>query len=113
SHDIASAIFWLRGRPLREGDVERVRIFTGRKSWDMVARVGGKETIRTESGRARTKHVLLQTAFDGKAAAQRDIEVWMTEDEHHIPLAIRADLALGSLRIELLNYQPPQSREAE
>ncbi len=106
-HDIASAIFWLRDRPLNVGDVERVRIFTGRKAWDLVATVIGLDRVRTSSGRMEAKLVRLKTYFEGQAAAKRDIEVWMTNDDHHIPVALRADLALGSLRADLLDYSPP------
>jgi hypothetical protein len=106
-HDIASAIFYLRSRPLAVGDVERVRVFTGRKAWDMVATVVGPDRVRLPSGHFRTKRVRIQTAFDGKAAARRDIEVWMTDDAFHVPVAMRADLAVGSLRAELLEYTPP------
>ncbi len=108
SHDIASAIFWLRDRPLNVGDVEKIRVFTGRKAWDMKATVTGTERIRTQWGRMEAKHIRLHTQFDGDAAARRDIEIWMANAPHHVPLAIRADLALGSIRADLREYAPPR-----
>lgn len=110
-HDIASAVFWLRDRPLNPGDVEKIRIFTGRKAWDLVAQVVRTERVRTRSGRVPAKLIRLRTYFEGQASAQRDIEVWVTDDARHVPVAMRADLALGSLRAEIVEYAPPSELE--
>lgn len=110
AHDIASAMFWLRTRPLTVGDREQVRVFTGHRTWTLVARVEGRETITTPAGRYRTVRVRIRTHFHGKLAARRDIVLWMTDDPSHIPVRIEAPLVLGSLRADLARYLPGVSQ---
>ncbi|MDF1562578.1 MAG: DUF3108 domain-containing protein [Deltaproteobacteria bacterium] len=106
SHDLASAIFWLRGRPLLPGDKEAVRIFTGAKAWSLRTVVEGRERLSTSLGEREAVRVRFETQFRGKLAARRQILVWFTDDAAHVPVQIQAELVLGSLRAELASYFP-------
>lgn len=109
-HDVASAVFWLRTRPLALGDREKIGIFTGSRTWDMIATVEGKEAVETAAGRFETVRVRLRTSFSGKLAAKRDIVVWMTDDPAHVPVRAEAELVLGSVHADLARYLPGVSR---
>ena len=105
-HDVASAVFWLRTRPLHVGDREQVRVFTGHRTWVLVAHVEGKETVKTPAGRYHTVRVRLETHFHGKLAARHDIVLWMTDDTAHVPVRAEAELVLGSVQADLSTYLP-------
>lgn len=105
-HDFASAIFWLRQRPLENGDVEKISIFTGSKSIALEARVVGRESLEMAGRRWETVKVNLRVEFDGKFKPKRDLQIWYSDDAAHIPLRFEADLALGSLGAELQRYAP-------
>ncbi len=104
--DLASAMFWLRGRALEVGDRERVRIFTGARTWDLHGLVEGRETMMTPQGERTVVRVRFQSHRHGKRVEGRDITLWFTDDQAHIPVQIHAELFLGALRAELSTYQP-------
>ncbi len=105
-HDVASAVFWLRTRPLHVGDRDQVRVFTGYRTWDLVAHVEGKETVKTAAGTWHTVRVRLETHFHGRLAARHDIVLWMTDDRAHVPVRAEAELVLGSVQADLSTYLP-------
>jgi hypothetical protein len=37
--------------------------------------------------------------------AQESVTIWSTDDEHKIPIKMKADLSVGSLRAELESYK--------
>lgn len=110
AHDIASALFWLRAQPLKVNERYQVDVFTGKHAFVLGAKVEGTERLDTVVGERETLRLRLTTHFKGKLAAKRDIVLWMSHDEAHIPLAIEAELVLGSLRAELTQYLPGLAR---
>ena len=61
----------------------------------------GRETIRTKFGRVKTlkfrPYVMAGRAFK----EQESLTLWVSADANKIPLKIKADLAVGSLRADL------------
>lgn len=108
-HDFGSAIFWLRHRPLVDGELAELTIFNGRRPIGMTARVDGRETIDVLGTQRAAVRVRLEVGFEGKFES-RAMYIWYSDDEAHVPLRMRADLALGSIRVELTKYEPGLSR---
>ena len=61
----------------------------------------GRETIDTEFGKVKTlifrPYVMAGRVFK----EQESLTLWVSADENKIPLKIKADLAVGSLRADL------------
>lgn len=104
--DMASATFSLRNSALDIGKTYEFPVFTGTKTFTLKATVEGKETVESSMGRRECFKLRVQTAFDGKFTAKRDISVWLSTDASHLPVKLEADFALGSLVAELTDYKP-------
>ncbi len=106
SHDLTSAIFWLRRRPLHVGDEESLRIFTGVKPWHLQGVVEGRERLSTPSGEHSVVRLRLHTFEGGKPVEGRDVLLWFTDDAAHIPVRIHAQLGISTVHAELKGYLP-------
>ncbi|MGZ6099303.1 MAG: DUF3108 domain-containing protein, partial [Myxococcaceae bacterium] len=52
-----------------------------------------------------TVRVRMRTEFSGKLSA-REVRMWFTDDEAHIPVRMEADFALGPVVVEWTDYKP-------
>lgn len=103
--DVAGATFALRNRVLEVGQEYSYPVFTGSKTFMMRAKVEARETLDTKLGKQDVYRLRVSTDFSGKLASKRDMVAWFTADARHLPVRIEAELALGSLVAELMEYQ--------
>jgi hypothetical protein len=106
TQDVAAATMFLRNQPLAVGASFDVPIFTGAKSFTMKAAIESKQKIATPLGEREVFKVRVTTAFTGKLAAKRDLLVYFTTDENHLPVRMEADLMVGALVAEVTQYRP-------
>jgi hypothetical protein len=104
--DVAGATFALRGQELAVGRSYAYPVFTGSKQFTMRATVEGREKVTTPAGAHDAFKVRVHTEFDGKLTSNRDMVAYLSADEHHVPLRIEADFALGTVVAELTDYKP-------
>jgi hypothetical protein len=103
--DVAGATFALRNRTLEVGREYAYPVFTGSRSFLMKAKVEAKETLDTKLGKQEVYRLRVHTEFSGKLQSKRDMLAWFTADARHLPVRIEAELVLGSLVAELVEYQ--------
>ena len=103
--DIASAAYALRNMPLEVGSSFELPIFTGAKEFVMTAKVVGKQTLATPMGDKEVFKVAVATAFTGKMAAKRDMHAYFTTDKSHVLVKLEAELVLGTLTANLVEYK--------
>lgn len=106
AQDIAAAFFTLRDAELVPGKVVTVPVFTGKHAWDMVARVGKPESIEVPAGTFMALPLEVEVHFVGKLESKRSIKVWLSSDARHALLQLDAELAIGSLHAETVEYHP-------
>jgi hypothetical protein len=104
--DVASAIYLLRTYPLLPGKTFVIPILTPSKQFPLGAVVERRELLRTPLGERPTVRVRLTTQFSGKLEAKRDLVIYFTDDATHVPVRVEADLALGTVVVELIDFQP-------
>ena len=65
----------------------------------------GKEVLNTRFGKIKTIvfRPLVQSGRIFKA--QESVTIWITDDSNKIPIKMKADLSVGSLRAELEAYK--------
>jgi hypothetical protein len=107
--DIASALYLLRTRPLEPGTELVIPIVTTNKQFPLRVVVERREMLRTVLGERSAVRVRLTTDFSGNLRAKRDMVVYFTDDQAHVPLRIEADLALGSVVAELTEFHSGRS----
>ena len=73
--------------------------------YSMYIRYLGKEIIRTKYGKFRAikfKPLLIKgTIFEGG----EKMNVWVTDDQNHIPVRIESPISVGSVKVDMMKYQ--------
>ena len=105
-HDVASAVLWLRVQDLEPGSHYEIPLFTGSRTFTLVADALGVEAVKTPAGAFETVKVQVRTAFEGKFSTKRDTFFWFTRDARHVPVRVTADFSVGSVVVEMTGYRP-------
>ncbi|TBV28102.1 MULTISPECIES: DUF3108 domain-containing protein [Flavobacteriaceae] len=103
--DMVSAFYFLRNNykteSIKEGDMVSLNMFFDEENFNFKLKFLGRETIDTEFGKVKTlifrPYVMAGRVFK----EQESLTLWVSADENKIPLKIKADLAVGSLRADL------------
>ncbi len=105
-HDVAGAVLWLRVQELEPGSHYEIPLFTGSRTFTLVADALGLEPVKTPAGAFETVKVQVRTAFEGKFSTKRDTFFWFTHDARHVPVRVTADFSVGSVVVEMTGYRP-------
>jgi hypothetical protein len=106
SHDVLSAILYLRTLGLVPGTSAQIPIFTGQKTWTLEVVCDGRERVKTDAGAFDTVHIRARTHFDGKYQSDRELEVWLTDDARRLPVKVDAPFYIATLHLNLQGWSP-------
>ncbi len=103
--DMVSAFYYLRNNyntdNIKEGETVSLNMFFDEENYKFRLKFLGRETIKTKFGKVKTlmfrPYVMAGRVFK----EQESLTLWVSADENKIPLKIKADLAVGSLRADL------------
>ena len=106
--DMLSSFYYLRNRDVKDmvkGQEIAIDMFLDSQVYPFKLRFLGRETIKTKFGKVKTMifRPLVQSGRIFKA--QESVTLWITDDSNKIPIKMKADLAVGSLRAELEQYK--------
>ena len=106
--DILSSFYYLRNQDtkgLKKGDEIAIDLFIDSQVYPFKLRFLGKEVLNTKFGKVNCLVIkpLVQSGRTFKA--QESVTIWITDDANKIPIKMKADLAVGSLRAELEAYK--------
>ena len=106
--DILSSFYYLRNQDvkgLKRGDEIAIDMFMDSQVYPFKLRFLGKEVLNTRFGKIKTIvfRPLVQSGRIFKA--QESVTIWITDDSNKIPIKMKADLSVGSLRAELEAYR--------
>ena len=106
--DMLSSFYYLRNRDVKDmvkGQEIAIDMFMDSQVYPFKLRFLGRETIKTKFGKVKTMifRPLVQSGRVFKA--QESVTLWITDDANKIPIKMKADLSVGSLRAELEQYK--------
>ncbi len=106
--DILSSFYYLRNKDVKnmnKGEEIAIDMFLDSQVYPFKLRFIGRETLKTKFGKVKTLifRPLVQSGRVFKA--QESVTLWITDDANKIPIKMKADLAVGSLRAELESYK--------
>ncbi len=106
--DMISAFYQLRNhdiKSMKKNDEISMNIFFDGESFPFKLKYLGEETLKTSFGKLKTKifRPLVQSGRVFKA--KESVKIWVTADKNKIPVYIKADLAVGSVRVKLSDYK--------
>jgi len=106
--DVVSSMYYARNidfNKYKAGDKIPFTIFLDNEVYNMYIRYQGKEVIKTRYGKFKAivfKPLLVKgTLFEG---GER-MTVYVSDDANKVPLRIESPLLVGSVKVDLMNYQ--------
>ena len=103
--DMVSAYYFLRSNYnkdlIKVGDVVSLNMFFDEENYKFKLKFLGKETINTTFGKIKTLKFRPYVMAGRVFKEEESLTLWVSDDDNKIPLRIKADLAVGSLRADL------------
>lgn len=106
--DVVSSFYYMRNIDFDKyspGDKIPFKMFLDNEVYDLYIRYQGKETVKTKYGKFRAikfKPLLLKgSLFTGG----EKMNVWVTDDANHIPLRFESPIAVGSVKVDMMQYR--------
>jgi hypothetical protein len=109
--DSFSALHFVRGFPMNKGDLYEFPIVTRGKIWILKIKVEGKETIDVNGTDVLAFRLNAETRFPGVLEKKGDILFWYSADKDKKLLKFEAQVKIGAVRGELVDYTPGRSIE--
>lgn len=107
--DMVSTYYYLRDRldisKLKVGDEVRVDMFFDEENYGFKLKYLGEETINTEFGDIESLKFRPYVMAGRVFKEEESLTLWVSKDKNKLPLRIKADLAVGSLRADLETFK--------
>ena len=104
-HDMISAIYAVRLRPLAVGQRIDLVVSDSGLIYKVPVTVAGREVQNTQIGKVKCFIVEPDIFGTGKLIEQKGtMRIWMTEDARHIPVRAEIDSEFGKIEIKLKAY---------
>ena len=108
TQDIFSAFYYARFtdiKTLSPGAVIQIPVFLDHEMYSFQIRYIGEETIKTKFGNInclKFKPIVQQ----GRVFKEKDtMTIWVSNDDNKVPVLIKTELLVGSLKAELIQYE--------
>lgn len=106
--DMISAFYTLRNKEfdsLKKGESVALKMFFDAKTFPFKLKFLGKEKLSTKFGKINC-YKLRPIVQSGRVFKEEEsLTLWVTADENKIPVRIKAELAVGSLKVDLHEYK--------
>ncbi|WP_027137871.1 DUF3108 domain-containing protein [Gaetbulibacter saemankumensis] len=103
--DMVSTYYYLRSKidinSLNKGDEIRTDMFFDEENYGFKLRYLGEEIIETDFGKIQTLKFRPYVMAGRVFKEEESLTLWVSKDKNKVPLRIKADLAVGSLRADL------------
>lgn len=103
--DMVSSFYYLRNNydtdKIKINDIVELNMFFDEENYIFKLKFLGRETIKTEFGKVKTLKFRPYVMAGRVFKEQESLTLWVSADKNKIPLKIKADLAVGSLRADL------------
>jgi hypothetical protein len=108
TQDMLSTFYYARSLDFsnaKPGQIFEMESLMDNELYPVKIRYMGKETITTDLGTFRCIKFrpVVQTGRVFKK--EEDLNVWITDDKNHIPVRAQAEILVGSIKMDLLEYK--------
>ena len=106
--DMLSAFYFARTIDFSKAqlnDVYTIPAFVDNETFNLKIKYVGKETINTDFGKIRCLKFrpILQKGRIFKH--EEDLNVWISDDENHVPIRAQAEILVGAIKMDLQSYK--------
>jgi uncharacterized protein DUF3108 len=112
--DVISALYVIRTRTLRVGELVQFPINDGGRTYDVTVEIQAEEEVRTPAGTFQAFR-LEPKVFDGLFKSKGRLFVWVTTDSARMPVQLKAKINIGTItaaltqadRVPVPSHRPP------
>ncbi|MSP85397.1 MAG: DUF3108 domain-containing protein [Flavobacteriaceae bacterium] len=109
TQDIVSAFYYLRNHPnvdkLKDGEAIAIHMFFDGETTKFNLKFIGREDINTKFGKIPTM-VFRPLVQSGRVFKEKEsLTVWISDDNNKLPIRIKADLPIGSIKADLDGFK--------
>ena len=106
---MVSAFYYLRNQldvdNLKEGDVTEMNMFFDKENYKFRLKFLYRETLKTKFGKVPCM-VFRPYVQAGRVFKEKEsLTVWVSDDDNKIPVRIKASLAVGNLKADLVEFK--------
>ena len=104
--DMLSALYYVRVHSLEPGQEVVFDIINREEQYPLIVKVLGRETVKTNAG--KFKCIVVEPKFRGEGifvSKGKSLKVWLTDDKYKMPVKMKAEVFIGSVSAELLEYK--------
>lgn len=108
AQDMISSFFYARTLDfthIQEGDTFVIQTFMDDELFDLKVKFLGKETVSLRKGKFRCMKFVPVVQEGRIFKDSEDLQVWITDDENKIPILAKANLMVGSIKMEVVKYE--------
>lgn len=105
--DMISALFYARTFDFSNaytGEIFTVQSFVDEETFDLQVRFLGRETITTKLGKFRCLKFVPHVQEGRVFKKDESVVIWVSDDANKIPIMAKADIFVGSIKMELSDY---------
>lgn len=106
--DMLSAFYYLRGldnTKLKVGSVVDLNVWIDDESFPFRLKVVGVEDVKTKFGKINCLKIIPSVVSGRVFKDKEGVTIWVSNDQNHIPISIKAALLVGSLKADLDSYK--------
>ncbi|WP_128330728.1 DUF3108 domain-containing protein [Apibacter sp. HY039] len=111
-HDMLSAFYYLRNMDTdnyKTGDFITLDIFLDNEVLNFKLKILGRENMKTSFGTVKCLKIRPYVLSGRVFKEKESVTMWVTDDSNHVPVQIKAELAVGSLKADLSSYKNLQN----
>lgn len=108
TQDLISAFYRLRNFDtdnLQTGDVINLDILLADGVYGFQLKVLGREVKKTKFGKINTIKFRPYVQSGRVFKAKESVTMWVTDDKNHVPVQVKAELAVGSLKADIHDFR--------
>ncbi|WP_203295267.1 DUF3108 domain-containing protein [Luteirhabdus pelagi] len=109
AQDMVSAFYYLRNyldvSDIEEGDTIDMNMFFDKENYKFRLKFLGRDTLDTKFGKVPTLKFRPYVQAGRVFKEKESLTVWVTDDKNKMPMLIKADLAVGSLKATLTEFK--------
>jgi hypothetical protein len=108
TQDIVSALYYARNidySKAKIGDTFPIHIYLDNKIYNLNFKYAGIETIKSDIGKVKCYKLIPRLVVDRVFKSEEDMTVWITADDNKIPIRVKSDIQVGSLKVDLTAYE--------
>jgi hypothetical protein len=105
--DMVSVFHYIRNidyNKLVPGDIIKINTFFDNEIFPFDMRYAGKETITTRKGEFNCIKLVPYVEPGRIFSSEDDMTIWMSDDQNRVPVRVKFNLKVGSVKCDLIEY---------